>query len=65
MGFRALLRSRRTSIKQKPELLSKLETLYGGTEAKRDVFGRRDASPHEIERSLAKVRRRSALENEG
>ncbi len=42
------------------KLLSKLERVYSGTGVQRDVFGRRGAFPHEIERSLATARRSAA-----
>ncbi len=64
MKARALERSNRQFSKRHQDkhqkLLSELEHVYGGTQAQRDVFGRRGAFPHEIERSLARARRFAA-----
>jgi hypothetical protein len=46
------------------EFLSKLKQVYGGTGAKRDVFGKREALPHEIELMLAAVHLKTATQNE-
>jgi hypothetical protein len=49
---------------EKSEWLSKLKRTYAGAAVKRDMFGRRPASPHEVEMALAARRSKTAVSSE-